>query len=165
VIRIGPEAFDLEVESARLTAGRTDIGALATFVGLVRDETGGLLSLTLEHYPGMAERHLAAIEAEARRRWRILDLVVVHRVGRLVPGEPIVFVGVVAAHRAEAFAACEFLMDWLKTQAPFWKFEERVEGGRWIDPRPEDEGRAERWDKSSGAAAPVPARGDAPDPL
>lgn len=146
MIRIATERFDPAEESRALCAGRSDAGALVSFVGMVRDEGGRLLSLTLEHYPGMAERRLAEIEAEARRRWPLLDVAIVHRVGRLFPGEPIVLVAVTSAHRAAAFAAAEFLMDWLKTRAPFWKYEESRDGGRWIAARPEDENRAERWE-------------------
>jgi len=151
MIRIATERFDPAEESRALCAGRNDAGALVSFVGLVRDEGGRLRSLTLEHYPGMAERRLAEIEAEARRRWPLIDVAIVHRVGRLFPGEPIVLVAVTSAHRAAAFAAAEFLMDWLKTRAPFWKYEESRDGGHWVAARLEDESRAERWETDEGA--------------
>jgi len=144
MIRVQTEAFDPGEEIAQL-ARITGAGAVATFIGLVRDEGGTLAALTLEHYPGMVERELAALEAEARARWRLAEVRVVHRVGRMIPGEVIVFVGVAARHRAEAFAACEFLVDQLKTTAPFWKFEERTEGGHWVEAREGDDARADRW--------------------
>ncbi|ADP70027.1 molybdopterin biosynthesis MoaE protein [Rhodomicrobium vannielii ATCC 17100] len=144
MIRVQTDIFDPGEEMAHL--GRAaGTGAIATFVGLVRDEGGTLSALTLEHYPGMTERALAALAEEARGRWSVRDIRIVHRVGRMLPGEVIVFVGVAARHRADAFAACEFLIDRLKTDAPFWKFEERREGGRWVDAHQTDDVRAERW--------------------
>ncbi|KAI94005.1 molybdenum cofactor biosynthesis protein MoaE [Rhodomicrobium udaipurense JA643] len=144
MIRVQTDIFDPGEEMARL--GRAaGTGAIATFVGLVRDEGGMLSALTLEHYPGMTERALAALAEEARGRWSVGDIRIVHRVGRMLPGEVIVFVGVAARHRAEAFAACEFLIDRLKTDAPLWKFEEGSEGGRWVDAHQTDNVRAERW--------------------
>lgn len=143
MIRVQREDFDAGEEMRQLSRGRRDVGALATFLGLVRDESDSLASLTLEHYPGMTERQLAAVEAEARRRWTLAEVVIIHRYGRLIPGDNIVFVGVLAGHRAEAFAACEFLMDWLKTKAPFWKHEDGGDG--WVAAKAEDEERTLRW--------------------
>lgn len=136
--------FDAGAEMAALAAGDDEVGALASFVGLVRRD-GEVLAMTLEHYPGMTEKALAAIMAEARRRWRIRRGRIIHRVGRLLPGDRIVFVGVTASHRQDAFAACEFLMDYLKTRAPFWKKEETAEGCRWVEAREADDVAAARW--------------------
>lgn len=144
-IRVQREDFDPAVELARLTERRTDIGAVASFLGLVRGSDECVRAMTLEHYAGMTERQLAAIEGEARRRWPVDDVTIVHRFGRLVPGERIVLVGVAASHRAAAFAACEFLVDWLKTKAPFWKLEEGIEGSAWVAAKDEDVHRAGRW--------------------
>jgi molybdopterin synthase catalytic subunit len=149
VCRVQEDPFDVGAELALLTNARVDIGGVVSFVGYVRGESaaGPLCAMTLEHYPGMTERMLAEIEAEAGRRWSVLDSVVVHRVGRLLPGEPIVFVAVAAAHRQAAFEACGFIMDWLKTEAPFWKLEETVGGqARWVEPNPSDGSAAKRWD-------------------
>ena len=134
-------------EIAALTEGRRDVGAVATFVGMVRDLNEGarVTRMTLEHYPGMTERALQKICAEAARRWDLLDMRVVHRVGPLEPGDAIVLVAVSSAHRGEAFEACEFIMDYLKTQAPFWKKEETPEGTRWVEAKATDDQAAERW--------------------
>ena len=142
--------FDVGAETAALSAGRLDVGAVATFVGLVRaDKLSGagseVSAMTLEHYPGMTEKSLAAIIAEAGGRWQLQGVRVIHRFGRLLPGERIVFVGVASAHRGDAFAACEFIMDYLKTRAPFWKKEDTPEGGRWVDAREADDSAAARW--------------------
>ena len=142
--------FDVGAETAALSAGRLDVGAVATFVGLVRaDKLSGagseVSAMTLEHYPGMTEKSLEAIVAEAGGRWQLQGVRVIHRVGRLLPGERIVFVGVASAHRGDAFAACEFIMDYLKTRAPFWKKEDTPEGGRWVDAREADDSAAARW--------------------
>jgi molybdopterin synthase catalytic subunit len=147
-IAVQQEAFDLGAEVDALRAGRTDIGAVASFVGLARDlnEGLGVSAMTLEHYPGMTEKALGAIVEEARRRWPLQDVTVIHRIGRLLPGDPIVLVAVAAAHRGEAFAACEFLMDYLKTRAPFWKKEETPDGERWVEARASDDASAARWD-------------------
>jgi molybdopterin synthase catalytic subunit len=142
-IRVQREDFDPGTEITRLTEGRTDIGAITSFVGLVRGGEGS--AMTLEHYPGMTERQLAAIETEARHRWPVDDVLVIHRFGRLTPGERIVLVAVTSSHRAAAFAACEFLIDWLKTRAPFWKLEDGPDGQHWVDAKDDDESRAERW--------------------
>ena len=145
MIRVQREDFDVGAELARL-AGGGDVGAVTSFVGVVRGD-GGLTAMTLEHYPGMTERELEAIAAEAGRRWRILDLAIVHRYGRLVPGDRIVLAAVASQHRADAFAACEFLVDWLKTRAPFWKLEESVGGTRWVPASADDDARAARWQR------------------
>ncbi|MBK7661111.1 MAG: molybdopterin synthase catalytic subunit MoaE [Betaproteobacteria bacterium] len=146
--RVQAEAFDAGLEIARLTGGRRDVGAVATFIGYVRDlnEGSGVSRMTLEHYPGMTERALEDICDEAFGRWDLLDLRVVHRVGALEPGEAIVLVAVSSAHRGEAFAACEFVMDYLKTRAPFWKKEETPEGARWVESRASDDDAAARWE-------------------
>jgi len=148
-IRVQNEAFDLGAEVGAMSRGRTDIGAIASFVGLARDlnEGSGVQAMTLEHYPGMTEKALAALVDEACSRWTLLDVTVIHRVGRLLPGDPIVLVVVASQHRGDAFAACEFIMDYLKTQAPFWKKEETPEGERWVDARASDDAAAARWSK------------------
>lgn len=145
--RVQQGDFDPGAEIAALTTGRVDVGAVATFVGLVRGAADGVSAMTLEHYPGMTERQLAAIEAQARSRWPLDDVTIIHRYGRLLPGERIVFVGVTSRHRGAAFSACEFLMDWLKTRAPFWKQEEGPEGQHWVAAKDDDEERALRWQK------------------
>ncbi|MHB1352898.1 MAG: molybdopterin synthase catalytic subunit MoaE [Thiobacillus sp.] len=149
-IAVQNEAFDLGAEVAALTRGRRDVGAVASFVGLARDsnEGSGVAAMTLEHYPGMTEKALAALVDEACTRWALLDVTVVHRVGRLLPSDPIVLVAVAGAHRGEAFAACEFIMDALKTRAPFWKKEETPDGERWVEARASDEAAAARWTDS-----------------
>ena len=139
--------FDVGAEIAQLSAGRREVGAVASFVGLVRDvnDGSGVHAMTLEHYPGMTERALAEIVDQAMARWSLLGVRVIHRYGRLEPADRIVFVGVASAHRGEAFAACEFIMDYLKTQAPFWKCEETPQGARWVDARESDDSAAARW--------------------
>ncbi len=141
--------FDPGAEIAALHAGQPRVGAVASFVGLVRDlnEGGNVSTLTLEHYPAMTEKSLRAIVDEAMRRWALLDVSVLHRIGRLRPQDRIVFVGVAAMHRGAAFAACEFIMDYLKTRAPFWKKEGTPEGERWVEARTSDDAAAERWNK------------------
>ena len=145
MIRVQCEDFDPGLELAQCSQGRADIGGLASFVGLVRGGGDDVQAMTLEHYPGMTERQLQAIEDEARRRWNLLEVRIIHRFGRLLPGERIVFVAVGASHRQDAFAACEFLVDWLKTKAPFWKLEERPGGSDWVAAREEDDIRAAKW--------------------
>lgn len=142
--------FDVSAELAALRAGRADIGAIAAFVGLVRDISGGkaVSAMTLEHYPGMTEKALADIVAEAERRWSLQAVRVIHRVGPLLPADQIVLVAVASAHRGEAFQACEFIMDYLKTRAPFWKKETTPQGERWVDARDSDDTAAERWKQS-----------------
>ena len=148
VIRLQREPFDAAAEAARLTRGRTDVGALVTFTGICRGEEAGapLLAMTLEHYPGMAEAEIARHVAAAERRWPLAGVTVIHRYGRLTPGEDIVLVVTAAAHRRDAFAAAEFLMDYLKTRAPFWKKELGADGQEtWVDARAGDDSAAERW--------------------
>ena len=146
-VRVQTQDFDAGAEIAALRRANPDIGAIATFIGVVRDVNDGdrIREMTLEHYPGMTERALEGIVAEARSRWDILDVLIVHRVGRLLPTEQIVLVVVTGAHRGEAFAACEFVMDYLKTRAPFWKKEQTAEGARWVEARAADDAAAERW--------------------
>ena len=152
--RIQEADFDPAAEAEALRAGRTDIGALATFTGCVRGAgpRDPVALLTLEHYPGMTERAIESMIDEAQRRFAILGARVVHRVGLLQPGERIVWVGVAGRHRREAFQACEFLMDYLKTQAPFWKKEATPEGERWVDARVADDEALARWGIASGNA-------------
>ena len=151
-VRVQEAPFDAGREIAALTEGRRDVGAVATFVGLVRDlnEGDAVSRMTLEHYPGMTERALEDICTQALARWDLIDIRVVHRVGPLAPGDAIVLVAVSSAHRGEAFAACEFLMDYLKTRAPFWKKEVTPAGERWVEARASDDDAARRW--SEGGA-------------
>jgi molybdopterin synthase catalytic subunit len=146
-VRVQEADFDVGRELERLTAGRSDVGALASFTGLVRASNDGsaVSAMTLEHYPGMTEKALEEICREAHSRWDLLDTLVIHRVGTLGPGDRIVLVGVSSAHRGEAFAACEFIMDYLKTKAPFWKREETPQGARWVEARESDEEAARGW--------------------
>jgi molybdopterin synthase catalytic subunit len=146
-VRVQREDFDAGAEIARLRAGDRRVGAVATFVGTVRDvnDDAQVRTLTLEHYPGMTEKALAAIEAEARQRFDVLDIAIIHRIGELAPCDQIVLVAVTSAHRGDAFAACQFLMDYLKTRAPFWKKEATPAGARWVDARASDEEAAARW--------------------
>jgi molybdopterin synthase catalytic subunit len=143
-VRIQREDFDIGAEIARLTAGRTDIGAVATFTGVCRG-TDGITAMTLEHYAGMAEAEIERHVVEAQARWPLLGVTVIHRNGRLVPGENIVLVIATSSHRDAAFAAAEFLMDYLKVSAPFWKKEERADGAGWVEARQMDNAAAERW--------------------
>lgn len=146
-VRIQAEDFDLAAEVAKLTAGRTDVGAVVTFTGLCRDEAGRLAALELEHYPGMAEAEIARIAAEATQRWPLQGLCAIHRYGRLRPGDNIVLVAAAATHRQAAFEAASFVMDFLKSRAPFWKKEHRADGsaGGWVDAKETDELAAARW--------------------
>ena len=148
-VRIQAQDFDAATEAAALARGRTDIGAVVTFAGLCRaqDAPGGapLIALTLEHYPGMAEEEIGRLIEQARARWPLIGATVIHRYGRMVPGDNIVLVVTASAHRAAAFEAAEFLMDWLKTRAPFWKMEERDDGKGWVAAKDEDDNAAERW--------------------
>jgi molybdopterin synthase catalytic subunit len=152
-IRIQAEGFDVAVETAALTEGRTDIGAVVAFTGLCRDEDGRLSALELEHYPGMAEAEIDRIAAQAQERWPLLGMTVIHRSGTIRPGDGIVLVLTAASHRRAAFEAAEFLMDYLKTRAPFWKQVESPKGASWIDAKAKDDTAADRWQ-----AAPSPAR-------
>ena len=146
-IRVQAEPFDATRESQRLTAGRKDVGAVVTFTGLCRDEGGRLAALELEHYPGMAEAEIARIATQAIERWPLMGLTAIHRTGKIAPGEPIVLVVTTSAHRKAAFEAAEFLMDFLKTRAPFWKKEHHSDGpsGDWVDARDADDDAADRW--------------------
>ncbi len=150
MIRVQAEDFDSAAEIERLTCGRHGIGGVVSFTGLVRDTApaGGNSSMTLEHYPGMTEKALAEIEAEARARWPLEDVLIIHRHGRLLPGERIVLVVTASAHREAAFAACAFLIDWLKTRAPFWKREEQAGEARWVEAKASDDAAAAAWNKN-----------------
>lgn len=139
-ISVQGEDFDPGVEIRNLAAQSHGIGAIASFIGLVRE-----VPMTLEHYPGMTERAIGRIVEEARARWQVIDCTVIHRYGALAPNERIVLVAVASAHRGDAFAACEFIMDYLKTQAPFWKKEARPEGARWVEAKGSDDKAAKRW--------------------
>jgi molybdopterin synthase catalytic subunit len=152
-IRVQTEGFDLGAEVEALRAGRLDVGAVASFVGYARDvnDGSGVTAMTLEHYPGMTEKALAALADEAAARWTLIDATVIHRVGRLLPGDPIVLVAVASTHRGDAFAACEYLMDALKTRAPFWKKEETPAGERWVEARASDDAAAARWQPPDAA--------------
>jgi molybdopterin synthase catalytic subunit len=151
VIKVQREDFDIGAELAALTRGNRRIGGVASFVGLVRDlvgdgaDTRTVGAMTLEHYPGMTEKMLAKIEAEARARWPLEDCLIVHRFGRLEPGDRIVLVATASAHRQAALEACAFLIDWLKTKAPFWKLEESAAGAQWVAARASDDQAAARW--------------------
>ena len=149
MIRVQLQPFDVGAEYAALKARRKDVGGVALFVGSVRDVSGGddVSTMTLEHYPGMTEAALAEIEAEARGRWPLQDTLSIHRYGKLLPGEDIVLVITASAHREAAFQACEFLMDWLKTKAPFWKLEEGKTGTRWVEAKASDDMATARWNK------------------
>jgi molybdopterin synthase catalytic subunit len=146
-VRIQTEDFDIGAEIARLRRANPKIGAVASFVGVVRDVNEGdaVAGMTLEHYPGMTEKSIEEIVTQARGRWKVLDALVVHRVGTLQPADQIVLVAVASSHRGDAFAACEFIMDYLKTRAPFWKKEATPEGARWVEARASDDMAAERW--------------------
>jgi molybdopterin synthase catalytic subunit len=155
-VRLQREDFDADAEVAALTRGRTDIGAVVTFTGICRGDEAGppIAALTLEHYPGMAEAEIARHVEAANARWHLLGVTVIHRHGRIAPGENIVLVVTAASHRHDAFAAAEFLMDYLKTRAPFWKSEERAGSARWVEARESDDAAADRW-------APGPRRSEA----
>jgi molybdopterin synthase catalytic subunit len=147
VIRVQREDFDVGAEIERLTRGQAGVGGIVSFVGVVREGVGAerVVAMTLEHYPGMTERALEEIDAEARRRWPLEATLIIHRYGRLEPGERIVLVVTASAHRAAAFKACEFLVDWLKTKAPFWKLETTPSGDRWVEAQTSDDEAAGRW--------------------
>lgn len=146
-VRVQPEDFDAGAEIARLRASNPRIGAVASFIGIVRDlnEGAAVGSITLEHYPGMTEKALAAIADQAKSRWNLDDVLIVHRVGTLKPTDQIVLVVTTSSHRGDAFAACQFVMDYLKTEAPFWKKETTSDGVRWVDARDNDALARERW--------------------
>lgn len=147
MIRVQEEDFDLGTELKALSAGRTGIGGLCSFVGLVRDMAGEseIGAMTLEHYPGMTERALEEIEAEALARWPLETTLIIHRYGRLEPGDQIVLVAAASAHREAAFEACHYLIDFLKTRAPFWKLEDTADGPKWVDARHSDDEAVARW--------------------
>jgi molybdopterin synthase catalytic subunit len=149
MIKVQREDFDIGAELARLTDGNTKVGGLAMFVGLVRDVApqGQISAMTLEHYPAMTEKRLAEIEAEARARWPLEGVLIIHRFGRLEPGDRIVLVATTSAHRQAALDSCAFLIDWLKTKAPFWKLEEGPRGAEWVEARESDDHAAEKWKK------------------
>src|ERR1700724_1813125 len=153
-VRLQRDDFDAAAEAAAITRSRTDIGAVVTFTGICRDHEAsqGVTALTLEHYPGMAEEEIARHVDEAQARWPLLGVTVIHRHGRLLPGDNIVLVVTASAHRAAAFEAAEFLMDYLKTRAPFWKQEERPQGSAWVDAKSADDAAAARWAKQRQAA-------------
>jgi len=146
-VRVQTEDFDAGREIALLRQGNPQIGAVASFIGVVRDVNDGnaVADMTLEHYPGMTEKSIDAIIGEAKARWDVFDALVIHRIGRLKPLDQIVLVVVTGAHRGDAFAACEFIMDYLKTSAPFWKKEQTPQGARWVESRASDDLAAERW--------------------
>jgi molybdopterin synthase catalytic subunit len=156
MIRVQQEDFDVGAEVAALSAGNHAVGGVAVFIGVVRDMAGdeAIGAMTLEHYPGMTERMLNSIEAEARERWPLEASLIIHRFGRLQPGERIVLVATASAHRHAAFEACEFLVDWLKTKAPFWKLEETAAGAKWVEARSSDDQAAARWHTGSKPDAP-----------
>lgn len=147
MIRVQEEDFDIASEIARLKAGRSDIGAIVTFTGTVRDQAGAVTEMTLEHYPGMTERELERIEAEAQSRWPLQACLIVHRYGALQPGDNIVLVITASEHRDAAFDAARFFMDYLKTSAPFWKRETGAAGSHWVDAEPNDTDAAAHWKK------------------
>jgi molybdopterin synthase catalytic subunit len=157
MIRVQAEDFDPGAEIVRLTAGNPSIGGVVTFLGLVRDIAKGkpVTAMTLEHFPGMTEKELARIEAEAHRRWTLDATLIIHRYGRLEPGDRIVFVATASAHREAAFESCMFLVDYLKTEAPFWKLEEGQAGASWVDARESDDLARARWETDSGLAKRV----------
>lgn len=156
MIRVQEEDFDIGAEVKALLRDRTDIGGVATFLGLVRDfientsseGSTAINAMTLEHYPGMTEKMLARIEDEARARWKLDETLIIHRYGPLNPGDNIVFVACAAAHREDALQACSFLIDWLKTKAPFWKKEHTAEGDKWVKAKESDDLLAARWEES-----------------
>ncbi len=149
MIRVQAEDFDVGAELKQLTAGKHDIGGVVSFVGLVRDIAGNaqISAMTLEHYPGMTEKQLGEIEAEANRRWPLSASLIIHRYGRLEPGDQIVLVITASPHREAAFESCHFLIDWLKTRAPFWKLEDTEKGPQWVAADTRDDKAAERWTK------------------
>ena len=146
-VRVQTEDFDLSTEVRQLRAGRPEVGAVATFIGTVRDinEGASVAEMELEHYPGMTEKALEDIIERARERFKLVDALVIHRVGPLLPQDQIVLVATLSAHRGEAFTACEFIMDYLKSEAPFWKKEQTPDGARWVDTRSSDEAALRRW--------------------
>ncbi len=149
-VRVQEADFDLTTEISLLRQARPDVGAVVAFIGLVRDVNAGasVSELTLEHYPAMTQKALASIAEQAQQRWEVDEVLVIHRVGRLLPMDQIVLVAVAGAHRGPAFHACEFIMDYLKTQAPFWKKEQTSDGAHWVEARSSDDAAAARWEQS-----------------
>jgi len=147
MIKVQREDFDIGAELAQLTDGNTRVGGLASFVGLVRDlaDQGKVSAMTLEHYPGMTEKRLAEIEAEARARWPLESVLIIHRYGKLEPGDRIVLVATTSSHRQAALESCAFLIDWLKTKAPFWKLEQGSKGAAWVEAKESDDRATEKW--------------------
>ena len=150
IVSVQAADFDLAQEMAEITQGHSDIGGIVSFVGLCRDEGGTLRALELEHYPGMAESEISRVAEQAQARWPLLGLRIIHRYGKVAPGDQIVLVVAASAHRAAAFSAADFLMDYLKTRAPFWKKEHRLDGttGDWVAPKAADDAAADRWNVS-----------------
>ena len=162
-IRVQSEPFDVGVEIAGLSAGRTDIGGVGCFVGTVRgaDAPDGVTGMTLEHYPGMTERAIRTIADDAAHRWPLLGVTIIHRIGRLVPGDPIVLVLAASRHRDAALTATHFLIDWLKTRAPFWKQEHLSDGtSHWVDARATDDAATARWQSDPQSQNPLPLAGE-----
>jgi len=154
-VRVQTQDFDAGAEMAALRKDNPRIGAVASFIGVCRDANDGdtITKMTLEHYPGMTERALENIVAEAKNRWEVMEVLVIHRVGELKPTDQIVLVVVTGSHRGAAFAACEFIMDYLKTRAPFWKKEATPQGARWVEARSSDDEAAQRWEPPKSSAA------------
>lgn len=152
MIRIQREDFDVGAEIENLAGGNAKVGGVAVFIGLVRDIAGGeaVRAITLEHYPGMTEKKLEEIEAEALRRWPLEATLIIHRYGELKPNDRIVLVAAASGHRDDAFEACRFLIDWLKTKAPFWKLEDKASGAKWVEARDSDDAAAAAWKKRGG---------------
>jgi molybdopterin synthase catalytic subunit len=149
MIRLTFDPFDPGALLSEFSRGRSEVGAVATFTGIARAETGATTTLELEAYPGFTEAQIGKIASQAQVRFGLDDFLILHRVGKIAPGEPIVFVATAARHRREAFEACDFLMDYLKSKAPFWKKEHGPDGARWVEPRPEDHADLARWDKET----------------
>lgn len=144
-VRVQPDLFDAGAELSRFAQGRADVGAVVSFTGVVRDTRGDLREMLIEHYPGMTESAIARIVDEAMQRWALADVLVIHRYGPLKPGEPIMMVATASSHRAAAFAAADFLMDYLKSRAPFWKKEISADGASWVAAKEADEDALKRW--------------------
>ena len=163
MIRVQHEDFDVGAELERMSGGNTAVGGVCVFVGLVRDMNEGaeVGAMTLEHYPGMTEKQLQRIDADAHQRWPLEETLIVHRYGRLEPGDRIVLVAAASAHRQAAFDACQFLIDWLKTEAPFWKVETTAANSRWVESRGTDTEAAARWNTEPGKQSSSPSNGSA----
>ena len=151
MIRLSPDPFDPGALLSGFCQGRAEVGAVASFTGIARAEGGGAAILELEAYPGFTEAQIGKIASQARARFGLDDYVILHRIGKIAPGEPVVFVATAARHRRAAFEACDFLMDYLKSRAPFWKKEHGPDGARWVEPRPQDHADIARWEKETSA--------------